>query len=385
MSDLVLRRRRLGRWLVLALLLAGAGLWLVRGELRLALRRLHSPALAPGELGDGGPARALRLFDPMGLAQDPDGNVFVSDRGRGLRGRLIWRITPDGVAHALAGTGSKGDPLPGVEALRSPLRSPEGLCLDAAGRLVFADQAASLVLRIDAAGRLERVAGTGARGFGGDGGPATDATLHQPYDVRADSRGNLFVADVANHRIRRIGADGIITTVAGTGEAGYSGDGGPAREARLHTPYGVFLDARDRLWIADTENHVVRRVDGDGTITTVAGTGRRGFGGDGGPAREALLDAPQSLWIDAGGRVFVGDEHNHAVRVIDPDGTISTLAGDGRPGRAEDGAAGARARLRDPEAVLLRPDGTLLVTDGDNGRVVRLDRAGRLQPFAGAP
>jgi sugar lactone lactonase YvrE len=321
----------------------------------------------------------------MGLAEDPAGNVFVSDRGRGLRGRMIWRIAPDGSAHAVAGTGRKGSPLPGADALRSPLRSPEGLCLDSRGRLVFADQAENAVLRIAADGRLGRVAGTGERGFGGDGGPATRAALHKPYDVRADSRGNLFVADVGNHRIRRIDSDGIITTVAGTGEPGYSGDGGPAAGARLDTPYGVFLDGRDRLWIADTENHVVRRVDEHGIIATVAGVGRPGFGGDGGPARDALLDAPQSLWIDSGGRVFVGDEHNHAVRVIDPTGTISTLVGDGRPGLAEDGAAGTRARLNDPENVLLRPDGTLLVTDADNGRVVRVDASGRVQPFAGSP
>lgn len=321
------------------------------------------PDSSPARAGDRGRAADVRFRDPIGLGADARGRVFVSDRGH-----AVWRIDLDGTATLVAGTGRLGRPRPGAPGRDSDLGTPEGLCVDAEGGVLFADSLNHMVLRVAPDGRLERIAGTGRAGFAGDGGPAADAQLSRPYDVRLDSRGNLFVADFGNHRIRRVSRDGSIASVAGTGKPGYSGDGGPATAARLNGPYAIWLDADDRLLIADSGNHVIRRVGRDGRIETIAGSGRRGFAGDGGPALAARFDSPQCLAEDAAGRLYVCDEHNRAIRRIGADGTVETVAG----------------RLEDPEAVLPRPDGSLLICDGDAHLVRRVDAEGRLATFAGS-
>lgn len=380
------------RWLLLLGLLVvlawGAVVFRVPTRIRYTAantwQRIKEPPLSPERLGDGGPAGDLLLLDPMGIAIGPGGDVYVSDRGRRLRGRMIWRIDAAGRAHTVAGTGRRGVPAAGQPALAQPLGSPAALAFDGAGRLHFADEEAHRVFRLEPDGRLAVVAGAGRPGIGGDGGPAVDALLNKPVDIRFDGLGRLYIADVENQRIRRVDADGTIATVAGTGEPGSSGDGGPATDARVHDPWGIFVDpGTGDLLIGDSENHVVRRVDAAGVITTIAGTGAPGFGGDGGPAGAAMLNSPQSFAMDAAGRLYIGDEHNNAVRVIAPDGTMGTLIGDGTMGFAADGASGPEARLNDPEGLALLPDGSLLVTDGDNGRVLRVDPRGRVRTFAG--
>ena len=175
----------------------------------------------------------------------------------------------------------------------------------------------------------------------------------------------------------------MIETAAGTGEAGYAGDGAPATAARLNGPYGTCVDTADRLLIADSFNHVIRRVDEDGVITTIAGAGAAGYAGDGGPALQGLFDTPQSLAVDGDGRIYVGDEHNHAIRVVGTDGVISAFIGNGLPGFAAEGVTANQAQLNDPENLLLLRDGSMLITDGDNGRVLRVKPDGAVQPFAG--
>ena len=334
----------------------------------------------PGEAGNGGPASEILLQDPMGIDVDRGGNIYVSDRGR-----LIWKIAPDGTATVVGGTGQGGLPPDGALALEADLGRPQGLCLDAEGRIYFADSRNDLVLRIEADGTLTRIAGTGERGFSGDGGPATDAALNVPFDVRVDGEGSVFITDFGNHRIRKVTPDGRIHTVAGTGEAGYSGDGGRAEAAKLDGPYGSLPTPDGGLLIADSGNNAVRRVDAEGIITTIAGTGERGFSGDDGPASAARLDSPQSLYLGPGGRIYVNDEHNHAIRVIDPDGTISLVVGTGQPGLAADGVPGEGAPLNDPEDLALGPDGSLFITDADNARVIVIDTEGRLRHIAGRP
>jgi len=341
------------------------------------------PLLAPAELGDGRAAAEIRLFDPMGLDQDSAGNVYFSDRGGDGPGRVVWKVDPAGRARIIAGTGRRGTARSGIPARDADLGSPQSLAVDRLGRVYLADSYNHVVLRIEPDGRLTRVAGIGRPGAQGDGGDATAAALDQPYDVRLDHLGNIYIADVGNHRIRRVGPDGTIRTIAGTGEPGYSGDGGPATAARLNGPYGVYHDDRYGLLIGDSYNHVVRQVDGGGTIRTLAGTGRRGYSGDGGPADQATFDTPQAIYVDMAGRIYVGDEHNHTLRIIELDGSIHRFAGTGARGFSPDDTPAAAGPLNDPENIVVLDDGVVLFTEAGNHRVRRIGLDGALGTFVG--
>jgi sugar lactone lactonase YvrE len=319
----------------------------------------------------------------MGLGRDAAGNLLVSDRGGGGSGRVIWRLGTDGTARIVAGTGRRGTAPTGIPGHRSSLGSPQSLSVDPEGRVYFADSYNHVILRIDDDGTLRRIAGIGRPGVAGDDGLATAAALNQPYDVRVDAQGNLYIADFGNHRVRKVTPDGLIQTVAGSGEAGYSGDGGPATAARLNGPYGIYPDAKLGLLIADSHNHVIRVVDGRGFIRTLAGTGRRGLAGDGGPASSARFDTPQGLWVSTSGSIYVGDEHNHAIRVIDPNGVVHRVAGTGGEGFSADGTPADSSKLVDPENILVASDGVVLFTEAGSGRVRSVDLAGRLGTIAG--
>jgi sugar lactone lactonase YvrE len=338
---------------------------------------------SPSDLGDGKLASQIIIEGPMGIAEDPEGNLFVSDR----EGRLIWKIENSGRAVVVAGTGkatgSNGLPSGRVPARDVDLAVPEGLVVDHDRNILFADSYNHLILKIDREGYLSRFAGNGQPGLGLEGIPATDSSLAFPSDVRLDSQGNVFVADLMNHRIRKITRDGLITTVAGTGVAGYNGDGGPAVDAQLNTPYGIFLDKNDNLLIADSNNNVIRKVGKDGIIQTIAGTGEKGYEGDGGQARQAKLDAPQSLGIDAEGRIYIGDEHNDAIRVLELDGTMRTIVGGKGPGFSGDGGLASQAQIADPENLLVRKDGSILITVRDNARLRIVSPDGIINTFAG--
>ncbi len=360
----------------------------VRAVLAEAAEYLSDFRYHPRLLGDGGPALDLHLFHPMGILRGPDGDLYFSDRGppRGgyPGGGVIWRVDDGGHAHLVAGSGRLGAAVPGAEARGSHLGAPEGLAFDAEGRLHFVDTRSHRVFRIEADGTLTVVAGTGERGYEGDGGPADLALLANPTDVAIDPDGHIYIADVFNQVVRRVGPDGVIETVAGTGTAGFSGDGGPATEAMLHDPWGLAIHpSSGHLVIGDGENDRIREVDRDGIIRTIVGSGERGYAGDGGPALEAKLDSPQSFAFDCEGRMYFGDEHNHVVRRVEPDGTIRTVVGTGSPGRAPDGAVGPEAPLNDPETLYVSCDGTLYVTDGLNSRVVRVTPQGEVRSFAG--
>jgi sugar lactone lactonase YvrE len=323
----------------------------------------------------------------MGLGQDGQGNLYVADRGRSyggylVKGSVLWRVDASGCARIIAGTGYRGSSPPGP-ALEADLGSMEGMDVDEEGRITIADSSNHLVLRIDA-GRLTHLAGTGREEHGPDGGPASATPLARPYDVRIAPDGSVVIAEHGANAVRRIGPDGVMGTIAGTGEAGYGGDGGPAAQASLNGPYGVEFDHQGRLLIADSGNHVVRRVDTNGIISTIAGDGREGLSGDGGPALAARFSSPQSLAVDAEGRIYVGDEHNHRVRMIGLDGTVTTIAGGGAEAAGAPGALATDLALEDPEFELARSDGTVLIADADHRRLVERGPAGHARILAGA-
>jgi sugar lactone lactonase YvrE len=270
-----------------------------------------------GSSGDGGAAVLAQIgvagrYGNTGMAVDPDGALYVPD----IYGHRVRRIAPGGTITTIAGTGIAGDSGDGGPAVAAALIVPRGLAVDDRGDLFIADAGRHRVRRVDATGTITTLAGSGVSGSGGDGGPATAAQLDAPEALALDRSGNLFIADTGNNRVRRVALDGSITTVAGNGAFGFSGDGGKATAARLALPRGLVTDPRGLLYIADSDNNRVRRVDAAGTITTVAGTGAAGFSGDGGPATQARLDGPDGVALDGAGRLFIADAGNHRVRVV---------------------------------------------------------------------
>jgi sugar lactone lactonase YvrE len=338
---------------------------------------------SPADVGSGKNVMQIIIEGPMGIGEDHQGNLFVSDR----EGKLVWKLEKSGRAIVIAGTGQTTGlgGLPSGRALAQDLNlaMPEGLVVDQDDSILLADSYNHVILRIDQDGYATRFAGTGEPGRGGEGIKSTDSALSFPVDVRLDSKGNVFVADLRNHRIRKITRDGLITTVAGTGVPGFSGDGGLAINAQLDTPYGIFLDKDDNLLIADSNNNVIRRVGSDGIIRTIAGTGQEGYDGDGGPPRAAKLNSPQSLGGDFAGRIYIGDEHNNAIRVLEPDGTIRTLVGSKGPGFSGDGGPASEAQIADPENIWVRKDGFILISARDNARLRIVSPDGIINTFAG--
>ena len=329
--------------------------------------------------GDAGPAVAAQLNDPRGVAIDSAGNLVFADS---LNNR-IRRIDPSGTITTIAGTSQSGFSGDGGPAVAAELNFPEDVAIDGVGNVYIADTANHRIRRVDPSGTITTIAGTGEEGFSGDGGPAVSAQLSGPKGVEVDGAGNLYIADTGNHRIRRVNPSGTITTIAGIGGNGFSGDGGPAGTARLSFPSGLALDAAGNLYIADTGNHRIRRLDPSGTITTVAGTGQPGFSGDGGPAVSAQLTAPKGVSVDGSGNLYIADQEDLRIRRVDPSGTITTFAGTGEWGYSGDNGPAVQARLRRPDGVAVDGSGNLYIADTRNRRIRRVDPSGTIMTFAG--
>lgn len=320
--------------------------------------------------GDGLPATETSLYYPYDVVFDEFGRALVLDWNN-LR---LRRINDDGRFETIIGTDFEAPPADGAPAVDSTLHHASDVERDAAGRVYFAGNHAPVVFRIDLDQRVYVVAGSGEFGYSGDGGPATAAAIETPFGIALADDGSFYVSDQTRHVVRRVDASGVIQTVAGNGEPGYSGDGGPALAARLRAPTRLRLLPDGGLLICDTGNHCVRRVGPDGAMSTFAGTGVAGYGGDGGPAASASLDGPFDLALDTDGAVLVADTGNHVVRRIGPDGVISTIAGAGRAGFDGDGGPAAGCLLRGPSGVSVAPDGSLWICDTFNNRVRRVPR-----------
>jgi len=284
-----------------------------------------------GFSGDGGPATKAQLNAPHDLAFDAEGNLLVAD----TYNHRIRRIDRQGVITTIAGSGNAPYTGYGNPAPKDTLNNPQGVAVDRAGNILIADTYNRVVRRLDRNGTLTVIAGSVA-GLSGDGGPATEAQLNLPMAVTVAPDGSVYVSDAANSRIRRITADGKIQTVTGfgggegLGGAGFVGDGGPAEKAKLFSPADVKFDTAGNLYISDTGNNRIRVIRG-GVITTIAGTGRAGFGGDGKEALAAELNTPQKIAVAKDGSVFIADRGNQRVRKVDARGFITTVAGEGKP------------------------------------------------------
>ncbi len=322
-------------------------------------------------------ATTLPLMLPSATAFDAAGNLYFAETGN----HVVRKVTSAGIITTVAGNGVQGFAGDGGLATSAELDSPAGLALDAAGDLYIADSHNQRVREVNAAtGIIATIAGTGAAGFSGDGGMATAARLDLPTALALDTAGNLYVADTNNHRVRRIAAaTGAITTVAGNGVEAFTGDNGPATSASIDSPNGLALDAAGNLYIADTHNGRVREVSAaSGLISTVAGAGVVGgnvqsFGGDGGAATAAGLALPRGLTMDAAGNLYFADSANHRIRRISPSGTITTVAGQGTETFAGDSAPAVSASLDSPRSVAVSPAGLLTLADSGNQRVRQLD------------
>lgn len=283
----------------------------------------------------------------------------------------------------VAGTGERasGAGTDGGLAVETPVDHPRGLTVTPTGELLIAEPFRHTVRRVGADGRIARVAGTGEAGFSGDGGAATAAQLAGVHAVSASARGGFVLADPGNHRIRWVDADGTITTVVGTGVPSYSGDGGPATAARIEAPRSVAALPDGGFLIPDTGNDRIRRVWPDGTITTVAGNGVRGYSGDGGPATQAALSLPFDVDPVPGGGFVVAE--GHRIRRVDAAGRITTIAGGLEPGFTGDNGPARQALLFSPHAVAALPDGGVLIADTGNNRVRRVWPDGTITTVAG--
>lgn len=322
-----------------------------------------------GSAGDGGPAAAARLNNVFGLARGPDGSLYVCD----CDNHAVRRIDRDGRISTVAGTGTKGYAGDGGPAVRARLNEPYEVRFDPAGNLLVVERMNHCVRRVDAkTGVISTVAGTGGKpGFGGDGGPATAALFNQPHSIAVDGAGNLFVCDILNHRVRRVdAATGVVTTFAGTGEKLPTPDGARFAAAPLRGPRAVDFDAAGNLWLALREGNAVYKLDvAAGTLHHVAGTGKPGFTGNGGPAKAATLSGPKGISVAPDGRVYLADTESHSVRVIDPKaGTIDVVCGTGAKGDGPDGEP-RMCRLARPHGVLADRDGAVYVGDSENHRV----------------
>jgi DNA-binding beta-propeller fold protein YncE len=339
-----------------------------------------STAVGTGEkgyAGDGGPATQALLNGPFDVGFDSGGNLYFSDTFNHCIRRVDLRT---GIITTCAGCGEAGYSGDGGLATRARFNEPYGIAVDQAGNIYVADRHNHCVRRIDGASDIVTTfAGNGTSAFGGDDGPASRAAMVEPNGLALDpAQSRLYIADVADHRVRVVDlASGIIWTFAGTGEAEHTGDGGPATAAGIHGARAVKVAADGTVYVLERQGSTLRAVDPHtGIITTVAGTGARAYSGDGGPAIAAAFNAPKELAIDRDGNLLVVDTENHVIRRVDLRArTVAAIAGSGRQGGDGDGGPALAAALDRPHGAAVAADGSIYIGDTNNHRIRKVARA----------
>lgn len=315
-----------------------------------------------GYSGDGAAATVAQLSEPNASFADAKGNLYIADYGN----NVIRKVSTSGIITTIAGTGTAGYSGDGGPASMAKLHNPNGVIQDDIGNIYFCDYSNHCVRKIDTSGTITTIAGTGISGYNGDSIAATSAKLSYPITLAFDHSGNMYIADADNHRIRRVNTLGIISTIAGTGTAGFSGDGGPSVSAELNNPYGVALDAAGNIYIGDQSNNRIRRINTSGIITTFAGTGTSGYTGDGAAATLAQLNNPAQVWVDTGNNLLIADRYNNCVRKVNTAGTIYSIAGTGTAGYTGDGGPAIRATLHQVPGVSADIHGNIYIADFAN-------------------
>jgi streptogramin lyase len=327
-----------------------------------------------GFAGDNGPAVAAKLADPSGIAISPDGSLYICDTAN----HRIRRVGRDGKITTVAGMGEKGWSGDGGPATAAKLAEPYEVRFDRNGNIFWVERLSHSVRRLDAkTGLITTIAGIGTPGFSGDSGLATRAQLNEPHSIAFDAAGDLYIADVKNHRIRKVTMrTGTITTLAGTGDRKPTPDGARFATAPLAGPRALAFDRDGNLWLALREGNAIYRLDlAHGTIHHVAGTGQKGDTGDGGPALLATMNGPKGIAVAPDGSIFVADTENHVIRRIDPvRGTIERFAGTGERG-AGSSANPLACQLNRPHGIFVADDGTVFIGDTESQCVLRAVRS----------
>ena len=313
-----------------------------------------------GNSGDGGLATAAQLYDPQTVCTDNAGNLYITDHNN----HVVRKVDPAGIITKYAGTGVLGYSGDGGLASAAELGYPYGVCSDANDNIYITDQFSQVVRKVNSAGVITTIAGNGSFVYSGDGGPAINAGLLSPSGICADKNGNIYIADFFASVIRKVNAAGIISTVAGSGTGGFFGDGGPATSAQLMSCTGVAVDGDGNIFIADMGNNRIRKVDPAGIISTFAGAYALGYSGDGGPASAAEFRWPYLVYVDPQGIVYISDTGNGVLRMVDKAGTITTIAGNGTLGYSGDGGPPLSAQMTATGGISIDNAGNIYITDG---------------------
>ncbi|MCD6012195.1 MAG: repeat containing protein [Flavipsychrobacter sp.] len=332
---------------------------------------------AYGFFGDGGPATNARFQYIWYVAIGDANSLYFTDNSN----HRIRKISGAGTISTFAGTGASSYSGDGGQATAATFIGTSGITVDGTGNVYFADVTNHRLRMINTSGIISTVAGTGTAGYGGDGGPATAALLNAPYGVLADAAGNVYIAEAGNHRVRKIDASGTISTVAGNGTSGFSGDGSAATAAQLSSPTDIAIDIQGNLYISEGLNNRVRRVNTAGIISTIAGTGTAGYSGDGGAATAANINQPLSLAVDGIGNVFISDQLNHRIRKVDASGLITTVAGTGIGAYSGDGGPATAANIKQTFGIRVDSAGDLYFSDWGNFRIRKISYGNRIPVF----
>ncbi len=331
-----------------------------------------------GYSGDGAQATAAEIYNAYAVAFDATGNMYISDQ----HNQVIRKVDNAGIITTVVGNGLQSFSGDGGQASAAAIFNPLGIVFDITGNLYIADSFNHRIRKVNTLGIITTVAGGGSSGLG-DGGQATAAQFNYPAGLATDALGNLYITDYGNNRIRMVNTLGIINTVAGNGSGAgtytccYSGDGGQATAAGLSNPDGVAVDSYGNIYIADQSNHRIRMVNTAGIISTFAGTGTGAFSGDGGQASTAELNFPYGVNFDAAGNLYIADAGNERIRMVSTSGIITTIAGNGTYGYSGDGGQAIAAELYGPEGVTFDASGNLYIADKVNYRIRKVTNVGQ--------